>query len=76
MIICVKGEIFEHSAADMSLTQYTNDYLTMGSGGSYAMGYLYATENQKDARKRSIGAVAAAIKYSTTCMGPIDTVSI
>ena len=76
MIICVKGQIFEHSAADMSLTQYNNEYLTMGSGSSYAMGYLFATENQKDARKRSIGAVASAIKFSTSCMGPIDTVSI
>ena len=76
MIICVRGKIYEHSSGDMSLTQYNNEYLAMGSGSSYAMGYLYATENQKDARKRSIGAVAAAIKYSTTCMGPIDTVSI
>ena len=40
------------------------------------MGYLHATENQKDARKRSIGAVSSAIRFSTSCMGPIDTVSV
>lgn len=76
MIICVKGKIFEHEAGDMSLTQYNQDYLVMGSGGSYALGYLHATENQKDARKRSIKAVESAIKFSTSCLGPIDTVSI
>ena len=76
MIICVKGKIFEHSAADMSLTQYTGDYLVMGSGMQYALGHLHATENQKDARKRSINAVQSAIKFSTSCLGPIDTVSI
>jgi ATP-dependent protease HslVU (ClpYQ) peptidase subunit len=76
MIICVKGKIFEHSAADMSLTQYTGDYLVMGSGMQYALGHLHATENQKDARKRSINAVSSAIKFSTSCLGPIDTVSI
>lgn len=76
MIICIKGEIFEHNAGDMSLTQYNNEYLAMGSGSPYAMGYLHATENQKDARKRSIGAVSSAIRFSTSCMGPIDTVNI
>ena len=76
MIICIKGKIFEHSAADMSLTQYTGDYLVMGSGMQYALGHLHATENQKDARKRSLNAVSSAIKFSTSCLGPIDTVSI
>jgi hypothetical protein len=48
----------------------------MGSGMQYALGHLHATENQKDARKRSINAVQSAIKFSTSCLGPIDTVSI
>lgn len=76
MIICVKNKIYEHNAADMSLTQYDQDYLAMGSGGHLALGSLYATKNQKDPRKRATSAVQAAIAHSTTCRGPIDIISI
>lgn len=76
LIIAVRGRIFEHNAVDMSLNQYTQDYLAMGSGSSYAYGHLYATEKSKDARKRAIGAVSAAIKFSPTCQGPVDIVSV
>ena len=48
----------------------------MGSGAEYAYGYLNATENFKDPRKRVVGAVSSAIKFSPTCMGPVDVVSI
>jgi len=48
----------------------------MGSGSEYAYGALHATEKSKDPRKRVVGAVNAAIKFSPTCMGPVDVVSI
>ena len=48
----------------------------MGSGAEYAYGYLNATEKSKDPRKRVMGAVNAAIKFSPSCMGPVDVVSI
>jgi hypothetical protein len=48
----------------------------MGSGAEYAYGYLSATEKSKDGRKRVVGAVNSAIKFSPTCMGPVDVVSI
>lgn len=76
LIICVKGNIYEHNAVDMSLSKYTGDYLCMGSGSQYAYGHLHATEKSKDARKRVVGAVNAAIKFSPTCIGPVDIVSV
>ena len=76
LIICIKGQIYEHNAIDMSLSKYNLDYLAMGSGAEYAYGYLNATEKSKDARKRVVGAVNSAIKFSPSCMGPVDVVSI
>ena len=76
MIICTRGKIYEHSAVDMSLTQYEQDYLVMGSGGDLAMGSLYSTQKQKDGRKRAVQAVSAAITHSPSCKGPIDILSI
>jgi len=76
MIICVRGKIYEHNASDMSLTQYEQDYLAMGSGGDLALGSLYSTQKQKDARKRAVQAVSAAITHSSTCKGPIDILGI
>jgi 20S proteasome alpha/beta subunit len=76
LIIAVRGEIYEHSSADMSLSKYTVPYLAMGSGAEYAYGYLNATEKTKDARKRAVGAVNSAIKFNPSCMGPVDVVSV
>ena len=76
MIICVKGRIFEHSAVDMSLTEYNEDYLAMGSGSDFALGSLWTTQHQKNGKRRAQLAVEAAVKYSTSCIGPVDVVSI
>lgn len=76
LIIAVRGQIYEHSSGDMSLSKYTLPYLAMGSGAEYAYGYLNATEKTKDARKRVVGAVNSAIKFSPSCMGPVDVVSV
>lgn len=76
LIVCIKGQIYEHNAIDMSLSKYTMDYLAMGSGSQYAYGYFFATEKSKDPRKRVVGAVNSAIKFSPSCAGPIDVLSI
>jgi ATP-dependent protease HslVU (ClpYQ) peptidase subunit len=76
LIIAIKGQIYEHSSIDMSLSKYNLDYLAMGSGSEYAYGYLNATEKAKDHRKRVLGAVSAAVKFSPSCMGPVDVVSV
>ena len=75
LIICVKGQIYEHNAVDMSLSKYSTPYIAMGSGAEYAYGVLYATDKQKNARNRVIQAVNAAIKFSPSCMGPVDVVT-
>ena len=76
LIIAVRGEIYEHNSADMSLSKYSLDYLAMGSGAEYAYGSLHATEKIKDPRRRLQSALGAAIKFSPSCMGPIDIISI
>jgi hypothetical protein len=37
---------------------------------------MHATEGLKDTRKRVMKAVGAAIKFSTSCQGPVDIVSL
>lgn len=76
LIIAVRGQIYEHSSSDMSLSKYTLPYLAMGSGAEYAYGVLYATDKQKNARNRVAQAVNAAIKFNPSCMGPVDIVSL
>lgn len=76
MIICVRGRIFEHNSADMSLNEYDQDYLAMGSGASFAYGALYASQKQKNGRARVVQAVNSAINFSISCVGPVDTVSL
>lgn len=75
MIICVKNKIYEHNIADMSMTTFNSPFLASGSGGSYAIGSLYSTQNYKDPKRRLKIAIESAIEYSTTCLGPIDIIS-
>jgi ATP-dependent protease HslVU (ClpYQ) peptidase subunit len=60
----------------MSLSKYDLDYLAMGSGAEYAYGALHATEKSRDPRRRLQLAVGAAIKFSPSCAGPVDIVSV
>lgn len=76
LIIGIRGEIYEHSSGDMSLSRYSLPYISIGSGSEYAYGALYATDKQKNARNRVMSAVSAAIKFSPSCMGPVDIVSL
>ncbi len=75
LIISVRGNIYEHSSSDMSLSKYTLPYLAIGSGAEYAYGSFFATEKQNNSRNRVMTAVSAAIKFSPSCMGPVDIVS-
>lgn len=71
LIIGVKGNIYEHNAIDMSLSKFTGDYLSIGSGSGFAYGSLYTSEHLPP-QDRVITAVHAAINFSTSCMGPVD----
>jgi 20S proteasome alpha/beta subunit len=75
LIIGIRGEIYEHSSGDMSLSKYSLPYMSIGSGSEYAYGVLYATDKQKNARNRVMQAVNAAIKFNPSCMGPVDIIS-
>jgi ATP-dependent protease HslVU (ClpYQ) peptidase subunit len=75
LIVAVRGQIYEHSSVDMSLSKYTLSYLAMGSGAEYAYGVLYATDKQKNARNRVMQSINAAIKFSPSCIGPVDIVN-
>lgn len=75
LIICVRGKIYEHNGSDLSMTTYDSPFLASGSGGSYAMGSLYSTQNYKDPKKRLRIALESAVEYSASCRGPIDILS-
>jgi ATP-dependent protease HslVU (ClpYQ) peptidase subunit len=75
MLIAYKDRLYEHNASDMSITEYTNNYMAVGSGESYAYGYLAATTATKNPEQAVEGAVKTAIKFSPTCAGSVDILS-
>lgn len=76
MIIVVNGRIYEHDAAVMSMTRFNSDFVVIGTGAEYAYGSLYSTDVWKDGKKRARLAVEAAVKYSPSCLGPVDVVEV
>lgn len=76
MIIAVNGKLYEHDAATMSMTRFETEYLAVGSGAEYAYGSLFSTDVWKDGKRRVRMAVESAIKYSTSCLGPVDIVEV
>jgi 20S proteasome alpha/beta subunit len=72
LIVIAGNYIYEHNITDMSMSRYETDYLACGSGSEYAFGSLYSTSTYKDSIKRVKIALEAAIKYSPSCLGPID----
>lgn len=76
MIVVANKFMYEHDAGTMSMTRFATNHLSVGSGSEYAYGALHATETWADGKKRAKTAVEAAIRYSTSCMGPIDVVEV
>ena len=75
LLIGLKGKLYEHDAADLTLVSYERDFIAVGSGADYAMGSLYSTQSHKDPKRRLTLAINAAVTYSTSCIGPIDILS-
>lgn len=75
MIIGFRGKLYEANIVDLSMTTFNCSFMASGSGGSYAMGSLYSTQNYKDPKRRLKNAIECAIEFSTTCLGPIDIIS-
>ncbi len=76
MIIIAGKYMYEHDAGTMSMTRFETNYLSVGSGSEYAYGSLYATSAWSDGKKRAKTAIEAAVKYSPSCMAPIDVLEI
>ena len=73
LLIAIDNRIYEHNSSDMSINEFSNPYIAIGSGGSYAMGYLYGVAGSKMEPEKVVeNAVKAAIKFSPTCSGTID----
>lgn len=70
LLVGIKGRLFEVSTIDWSVGEY--DMIATGSGFPFAMGSLYATRYTDDPVWRVMEAVKAAIKYSPSCVGPVD----
>ncbi len=76
LLIGIKGKLYEHDAEDLTMLSYDRDYIAIGSGSDYAMGSLHATRNHKDPKRRLTLALDAACEFSTTCIGPVDFLSL
>ena len=70
LLVGVGGRLFEISTVDWSVGEYS--MIATGSGYPFAMGSLHATRHTDDPLWRIREAVGAAIKYSPSCVGPID----
>jgi ATP-dependent protease HslVU (ClpYQ) peptidase subunit len=75
MLIAIKDKLYEHNASDMSLSEYSTGYSSVGSGSPFALGFLYASQSFDNPEKVVENAVKAAIKFSPTCSGTIDIVT-
>jgi 20S proteasome alpha/beta subunit len=72
LLIGIKGKLYEHEAEGFTMISYDRDYVAIGSGADYAIGSLHATQNHKDPKRRLALALDCAIKFSTSCIGPVD----
>lgn len=70
ILVGIHGRLFEISTVDWSVGEY--NMIATGSGYPFAMGSLHATRHTDDPMWRIREAIGAAIKYSPSCVGPID----
>ena len=70
LLVGISGRLFEISTMDWSVGEYHT--IATGSGFPYAMGSLHTSRFTDDPVWRIKEAVNAAIKYSPSCVGPID----
>lgn len=72
-IIGCLGRLFEFNTDDWGVAEITE--VAIGSGGNFALGSLY-TSIGNDPIERIGLAIGSAIKYSPSCQGPIDIISL
>jgi 20S proteasome alpha/beta subunit len=74
LLIGVAGRLFEVSTLDWSVSEY--DMIATGSGFAYALGSLHSTRDWDSPRARVREALRASIRYSPSCQGPIDLLTL
>ena len=73
LLVGIAGRLFEISTLDWSVGEYTQ--CATGSGYPYAMGSLHTSRYTDDPVWRIKEAVSASIKFSPSCVGPIDVLT-
>lgn len=77
LLICVGDRMYEHSSDNMSLYTYADDYNAIGTGMPYVMGSLFSTAGGSlSGRERLKLAVGSAVKFSPSCGGKVDIISM
>lgn len=75
MLVAVGGQLF-HMEENFEIAELVNGYTALGSGEDYALGALFATEdNWYDGRKRMRCALRAAEEHCRTVTGPFTILS-
>ena len=69
-VIGYKNRLFEMSSGDWGVLEI--EYSAIGTGSTFALGSLHATQNWQDSKRRVHKALEAAISFSPTCKHPID----
>jgi ATP-dependent protease HslVU (ClpYQ) peptidase subunit len=77
LLIAVRDRIYEHSTDNMSLYSYDTDYNAIGTGSPYVMASLFSTADfELSGRERIKLAVESACKFSPSCGGKVDVISV
>lgn len=69
-LIGIRGRLFELSSEDWGVAEVKET--AIGSGGNFALGSLYSTQEIENPIVRATIALNAATTYSPTCQGPFD----
>lgn len=75
ILIGVNGRLFEMSTNDWMVNEY-DDYVAIGSGGSYAIASLHTSSGWTNGERRIEKALECAIRFTPTCSYPFDILSI
>lgn len=75
ILIGIKDKLYDHNSSDMSISEYSIGYSSIGSGAHFALGFLYGVRSLTKPEDVVEGAVKAAIKFSPNCSGTIDIIS-
>lgn len=68
-LVGFKGRLYE-ILTDFQLNEVYGDFLSIGSGSTYAMGSLFTSKRVKSGEKRVLLALRAAVEFDSRCGPP------